>query len=83
MMKMVFVYALALLLFACDTPATKDKDPSLEKPVVKNVGNISFVFAPNGFAYDNRNRLMNECLEAIKSNAALIELPQYRKQTNS
>src|SRR5215218_10147926 len=76
-MKKAVLYVSILLLFACHVPATKENHSTDEKQVVKRVANVSFSFPSKGFAYDNRNKLVRECLEAIKSNSALIQLPQY------
>jgi hypothetical protein len=76
-MNKLFFYVSVLLLFACHTPSKKENRWAVERQLVKRAANVSFIFPSKGFAYDNRNKLVNECLEAIKSNTALIQLPQY------
>ena len=76
-MKKAVLCFYILFLIACDSPAAKEKGGKAEDPVMQQVANVSFRFPASGFAYENRNRLLQECLEAIKSNAALIKLPTY------
>jgi hypothetical protein len=64
-------------LLACNVPAKKE-GPSVEtSQLTKTVGNISFTFPSKGYSYVNRDKLIAECLEAIKINVALIKLEQY------
>ena len=75
-MKKAFWYASVICLFACDIPAKKVIVGN-EKKEIMRVANVSFTFPSKGFAYENRDKLVAECLAAMKSNAALIQLPQY------
>lgn len=43
----------------------------------KSIDNFTFVFPTKGYAFDNRDELAKECVENIKSNYELIELPGY------
>lgn len=76
-MKTALLSIFILFLLACHGPATKEHGWTIEKQTVTRVGNVSFVFPSSGFAHNNRNKLVNECLEAIKSNSALVHLPDY------
>ena len=72
-----FLKTSIFLLFACNMPAKKENDLTVDKRVTATVGNIYFTFPSKGYAYDNRDKLVEECLEAIKSNIALIKLHNY------
>jgi hypothetical protein len=65
------------LLLACNVPAKNETHWEVDKQLKKTVGNISFTFPSKGYAYDNRNKLVDECLQAIKSDNALIKLHDY------
>jgi hypothetical protein len=73
----VLLYGSIISLFACHAPATKEKLSATGKQLVTKVDNVSFTFPSKGYAYDNRNRFVKECLQAIKSNTALLKLPGY------
>jgi hypothetical protein len=77
MMNMSVLYVSVLSLFACDSPAANEKPGTAENLVRQQVANVSFVFPSSGYAYDNRNKLVRECIEAITTNTALIKLPTY------
>jgi hypothetical protein len=77
-MRKVLLYASVACLLACHAPITKEDEWTVEKQLVKSVENVSFTFPSKGYAYDNRDRFVNECLQAIKNNTALIKLPGYK-----
>ncbi len=81
-MKHYLLYALFLVLIACYGPASKENSGAVDGQLVIKVENVSFTFPLKGFAYDNRNELVQECLAAMKSNTALIKLPQYNDSIN-
>jgi hypothetical protein len=76
-MQRTVLYCYILFLIACDSRGAKLKAGSAEKPVMQQVANVSFTFPASGFAFENRDQLVKECLEAIKTNSALLELPTY------
>lgn len=49
--------------------------------VSKQMDNFYFTFPASGYAYENRDRLVEECLEAFKQNCALIHDPSYTEFT--
>jgi hypothetical protein len=72
-----FLAASMIVLLACNMPTKNGKQWVEDKHFTTNIGNVSFTFPSKGYAYDNRNRLIEECLQAIKSNVALLKLPGY------
>jgi len=73
----VFLKTSIFLLIGCNVPAENGPERVVDKQFTKTVGNISFTIPSKGYAYDNRKKLVEECLEAIKSNIALIKLHDY------
>ncbi|MBL4585958.1 MAG: hypothetical protein JKX84_02710 [Flavobacteriales bacterium] len=47
----------------------------LEKQVTKEIDNLSFTFPSEGYAYDNRDLYVKECIDALKEDCAIIKLP--------
>lgn len=45
--------------------------------VTKQVGNIYFTFPSKGYAYDNRDILVEKCLDAIKENCKIINDTEF------
>lgn len=43
------------------------------------IRNVSFTFPSKGYAHDNRNKLIDECFDAIESNSCLIKLINYNE----
>lgn len=72
-----FIKISIFFLLACNLPAENEKQRDIKDEYKKNVGNISFIFPSNGYAYENRDKLVDECLEHLKSNLALINLHVY------
>ena len=66
-----------IFLLACNAPVKNGTKKVVNKELTKRVGNVSFIFPSKGYAYDNRNKLVEECLDAIKSNIDLIKLHEY------
>ena len=78
--KKISVLVIASTLFACQLAPGKESRPATkEEPFTTTIGNVSFIFPSTGYAFNNRNRLISECLDAIKSNAGLIKLPGYEE----
>lgn len=48
-----------------------------EGQVLKSIANINFNFPDNGFAFENRDDLIDECFEAMQSNAQVIDLDEF------
>lgn len=79
--------ALLLFLIACKPKINLEINDSdtgsngwrLEQQVVKDVSNYEFTFPNKGFAYDNRDAFIEECLDAVESNCALIGLPEFKE----
>jgi hypothetical protein len=76
-MVRVLLYSSIVSLLACNAPAAKEDRRTEDKQFEKKVENISFTFPSAGYAYDNRDKLVTECLQAIKSNTALLKMPHY------
>lgn len=49
----------------------------VEKRVTKKVDNLSFTFPSEGYAYDNRDLLVEACFDALKENCYRIKLQKY------
>ena len=78
--KKISVLVIASTLLACQLAPGKESRPATkEEPFTTTIGNVSFIFPSTGYAFNNRNRLISECLDAIKSNAGLIKLPGYEE----
>lgn len=72
-----FLQTSIFFLLACNVPAKNETHPEEDKQFKKIVRNVSFTFPAQGYAYENRDKLVAECLDDIKSNSALIKLPEY------
>jgi len=49
----------------------------LQKQVTKEIDNLHFTFPSEGYAYDNRDLYVKECIDALKEDCAIIKLPNY------
>ncbi len=45
--------------------------------IEKQIDNVIFTFPENGFAHDNKEKLVSECFEAMKYNSELIEFEEF------
>lgn len=76
-------FAITLLsIVACNT--SSDKKHGSENDgwikigqVEKTIRNIHFTFPDSGFAYDNREDLLEECFNALETDSDLIGLKEY------
>ena len=78
----ILLPAFIWLLIGCSGTNEEDNSENqngwqLQKQVTKEIDNLSFTFPSSGYAYDNRDAFVEECIEAIKSDCALLELPNY------
>jgi hypothetical protein len=83
MKKLLLILLCLPLLFGC---ANKNQENEtieqgngwkLEKQVTKKVDNFHFTFPSVGYAYDNRDLYVKECIDALKEDCAIIKLPNY------
>jgi Peptidase MA superfamily len=51
---------------------------SEEKQVIKTIDNVTFTIPVGGKAFDNKDALVAECFDAIKSNLELINIPKLK-----
>ena len=71
------------LLFGCANKTQENETIEqgngwkLEKQVTKKVDNFHFTFPSVGYAYDNRDLYVKECIDALKEDCAIIKLPNY------
>jgi hypothetical protein len=66
-----------LSLVACKQAEKKEHQPVEEKFFTKTVANLSFIIPTNCYAYDNREKLISDCRDAIKSDCELIKIPPF------
>jgi hypothetical protein len=66
-----------LLAAACKSPDSKGNEWVEEKFFTKIVGNILFIFPANSPAYEHRDELISSCQNAVKSDLAIIKLPEF------
>ncbi len=71
-----------LFLLACVEPVKKEHKGVMQKKVTQKIGNFFFEFPSTGYAYENNDRFVKECLEAIKTNSTLINIPYYSDTIN-
>lgn len=71
-----------LILIGCTE--TKEKTETFEKDgwkkesqVLKTIKNVNFTFPSNGFAFENKEDLVRESFDAVKSDAKLIGLNEF------
>ncbi len=75
--------AIALLsIVACNTSSDKKNRSEIDGwikigQVEKTIRNIHFTFPDSGFAYDNREDLIEESFSALETNSDLIGLKEY------
>jgi len=73
------LFNLCMLTIAMDSTAQPNKilDWKTNCTVTKTIRNITFNFPSNGFAYDNRDSIINECFDAINHDLAIIHQKEY------
>jgi hypothetical protein len=78
MRKIIAIISAASVLFAfaCKMPAKKDNGTE-KKFFTTTVANISFIFPQDSFAYHNREKLMAECRDAVKSDIKMVKFPSF------
>ena len=85
-MKPITYALLSILLYAligCEDKTQENKNSKqengweLEKRVTKKVDNLYFTFPSEGYAYDNRDSLVEASFDALKKNCSRIELQEY------
>ena len=59
----------------------KTTDWEQKSIVTKQIDNLYFTFPSEGYAYDNRKRYVEKCLEAIKANSEIINVPEFTEFT--
>lgn len=52
-------------------------DWRMQQKVMKQIKNIEFTFPAQGFAYEKRDSLVDECIKAIAQNVMLIEIEEF------
>ena len=85
-MKFIILKSIALittsLLFSCSKHQEKSSHVQeagwkKEGQVLKTIKNVRFNFPDSGFAFDNKNDLIDECFEAMQSNMQIIGLKNF------
>lgn len=83
MKKLLLILLCLPLLFGCANKTQENETIvqgngwKLEKQVTKKVDNFHFTFPSVGYAYDNRDLYVKECIDALKEDCAIIKLPNY------
>ena len=83
MKKLLLILLCLPLLFGCANKTQENETIEqgngwkLEKQVTKKVDNLHFTFPSVGYAYDNRDLYVKECIDALKEDCAIIKLPNY------
>ena len=65
------------LAIGCTAQPNKISDWTTNCRVTKTIRNITFNFPSNGFAYDNRDSIVNACIDAIKHDLSIIHQNEY------
>jgi hypothetical protein len=73
------LFNLCTLTFAigCTAQPNKILDWKTSCSVTKTIRNITFNFPSNGFAYDNRDSIINACFDVIKHDLSIIQQNEY------
>jgi Peptidase MA superfamily len=61
----------------CTAQSNKISDWKTNCSVTKTIRNITFSFPSNGFAYDNRDSIINACFDVIKHDLSVIQQKEY------
>ncbi|WP_281540963.1 peptidase MA family metallohydrolase [Maribacter aestuarii] len=81
-LKFLSFLSLAIIIIGCNErkenfkPNQKDGWKTVSQ-IEKQIDNIIFTFPENGFANENRERLVSECFEAMKYDSELIKLEEF------
>jgi hypothetical protein len=62
---------------SCTAQPNKISDWKTNCSVTKTIRNITFNFPSNGFAFDNRDSIVNACFDAINHNLSIIHQKDY------
>jgi hypothetical protein len=62
---------------SCSAQPNKISDWKTNCSVTKTIRNITFTFPSNGFAYDNRDSIVNACFDVIKHDLSIIHQNEY------
>ena len=68
---------LAVIAINCTAQPNKISDWKTNCGVTKTIRNITFNFPSNGFAYDNRDSIINACFDAIRHDLSIIHQNEY------
>ena len=68
---------LTVVAINCTAQPNKISDWKTNCSVTKTIRNITFNFPSNGFAYDNRDSIINACFDAIKHDLSIIHQNEY------
>ncbi len=49
--------------------------------ITKQIDNLYFTFPSEGYAYDNREIYVEQCIDAIKANSKIINVPEFTEFT--
>jgi hypothetical protein len=61
----------------CTAQPNKISDWKTNCSIIKTIRNITFNFPSHGFAYDNRDSIINVCFDAIKHDLSIIHQNEY------
>lgn len=65
------------IAIGCTEQSNKISDWKTNCTVTKTIRNITFNFPSNGFAYDNRDSIINSCFDAIKHDLSIVQQKEY------
>jgi hypothetical protein len=68
---------IAVLSFGCHSGERKPGDRPADSTWTDRRGNISFVFPAKGFAYDHRQQLIDQCLDGVKYDLGVLNMPAF------
>lgn len=63
------------------TSFNQTADWEQKNTVTKQIDNLYFTFPAEGYAFENRNRYVVKCLEAVEANSKLISVPVFSEFT--
>src|SRR5580658_4931607 len=76
-LRLVNLYMLSVVAINCTAQPNKISEWKTKCSVTKTIRNITFNFPSKGFAYDNRDSIVNACFNAIKRDLAVIHQNEY------
>jgi hypothetical protein len=74
----LFNLCILTVAISCTAQRKKISDWKTNCTVTKKIRNITFKFPSNGFAYDNRDSIVNACFEVINHDLSIIHQNEYR-----